>query len=370
MAAWETFENAYLLSWSDTGTPTATFVSGGSHGASTYYLKMKGASGAYKSVAPAGAGPIAYKSGAFKVETDSFTDGSSLTFVALRGSSGNCVYLTISKTGTQLQVNCTAYIDSSQTGTAQNISAGTWYYYCMYNNNTANEAAWYLSTDPASMGSPVNSWSGSNARDVATVRIGTILGAGTWGAMSTEIGYDSFDYDVSSMVHDAEDSGGTPRELAGVLAASSLLAGALYAAKVLAGQVLTTSALSGGLTVVKRLAAAIAAAATLSGSLTAGAAIEMAAVMIARSELSGGLRVIKRLAAAISAEGTSLGVLRVIKYLAGQVEALGSLDGTMISAESALEESFLVFDVEHETFVTVAPLATSADLRFRPRLEV
>jgi hypothetical protein len=407
MAAWEPFENGYTLTWSDVGTPTEAFASGGSHGSSAYYLKLKGASGEYKTTTPADAGPVAYKCGAFIVLTDSLTDGSSIKYIVLRGTSGDCTSLRISKTGTQLQVNCIAYIDSAQSGTAQNILANTWYYYCLYNNNTANVAAWYLSTDPADMGSSINSWSGSNARAVATVRIGTILGSGTWGADSTEIGYDSFDYDVSSMVHTAEDSGGTPQELAGVIeasstlvgdlqdqktlgavaaassalaggllvpknlfgqvAAASSLAGALYVAKNLSGQVIASSSLSGGLQAAKQLAGAIAAVSTLTGSLTVGSAVEMAAVIVAQSAIAGDLQVLKQLAGTIAAQATLSGVLQVLKELAGRVDAVSGLTGSLSSAID--EEIFKIYVIEDECSM-IGVCTTSIELEYHPVCEV
>lgn len=119
------------------------------------------------------------------------------------------------------------------------------------------------------------------------------------------------------------------KPLAGSIDAAATLAGALSVAKNLAGAVAASSDLAGSLSVLKELAGQIDAISTLAGDLSVGAAVTLAGVVAAQATLSGDLHVAKELAASVAAQSSLDGVLQVLKNLSGTSAASSSLSATL-----------------------------------------
>jgi hypothetical protein len=206
--AFERFENEHDQSWTLTGSPTHSFVAGGSHGDSAYCERMTGLSSEYYAIQPAAVSDVAYLAGWFKISTDGLADGNYIYPVGIYNPSGyNCSALYVTKTGTQLTVNLEYYDNGDVTGTAQNIAANTWYHFGIKYDTTGATYAWYLSTDE-DLGAAIDSGSlAGSTREPDYLRFGNAYSSPY--NPGTTIDFDSFDLSISSLVHDAEDTSTT-----------------------------------------------------------------------------------------------------------------------------------------------------------------
>jgi hypothetical protein len=149
-----------------------------------------------------------YFPGWFNILVDAMADGSTLKFLRIMTvtTGYGCFSLQLRKSGTQLSVHL--YDDYNDVSVdSENINSATWYHFGIYYSSSADAWEWWLSTTDdlgASKGSASGDWSRAPGR----IMIGYSTNTGTWGSGTTNIAWDSFDVDYSSLVHSAEDGAG------------------------------------------------------------------------------------------------------------------------------------------------------------------
>lgn len=188
------FENSYDESWTEAAGSWG-FVSEARGSCSSYFVRGSALAAGQFLIITNGTTDPCYVDAWVRIKTEAISDGGSTSVIYLSTNPDGfyCIGIRVGKVGSDLQLYPTDHVSSSYT--AQTISADTWYHVGLYWNNSANQAAWYLSTTDA-LGSAIDSTTPSTTRSVGKVSLGRASSTGTVGTPTFD--YDSFTLDNST----------------------------------------------------------------------------------------------------------------------------------------------------------------------------
>ena len=199
--AWcEPFDNAFALSWVDSGSPTTSFVSGArTSGSGSHFLRF-GPTGSNSKYNSLGVQTSLYVETWIRVSTDSLSASSEVDVIRVGettpGGSESISLVLMKTAGSQLQFRIDYYDNGGASGTAQNITANTWYHVGLHvQNGSPDIVEWFLSTTDT-LGAAINSINpATSTRTPQYLDIGFEYNSGTWGSSSTVIDFDSLSVD-------------------------------------------------------------------------------------------------------------------------------------------------------------------------------
>lgn len=199
--AWcESFDNAFTLTWTDSGTVTSSFQSGGRTGTSGSHFLRVGPMGSNSKYNSLGVQTSLYVDVWVRVSTDSLSSSSEVDVIRIGettpGGSESISLVLMKTAGGQLQFRIDYYDNGGASGTAQNITANTWYHVGLHvQNGSPDIVEWFLSTTDT-LGAAIDSINpATSTRSPQYLDIGFEYNSGTWGSSSTVVDFDSLAVD-------------------------------------------------------------------------------------------------------------------------------------------------------------------------------